>query len=231
RHTVHYPFTIPLPYAVFYYLLPGFQGFRNAARWEMLFILAMAIAISWVLHTLLKEYSAQWRVVWYVILIFGCIVEFNAPMQFIQVPQRKDFPPVSSWLTTTSQNTAIIELPIYNWYMSPYTQNELFREYYSIVNFRKMVNGYSGFSPPPWQDLIVTLLKDFPSKETVTKLKAMKVTYIIIHKKEYDLLWKNNFTISNTRVVNGEVILKKALENNQMRLIKKINDDYIFQIL
>src|SRR6185437_10531857 len=57
RQTIHHPFPIPLPYLIFYYLLPGFQGFRNSQRWEMLFIIGMAIIISLTLASLLKKIS------------------------------------------------------------------------------------------------------------------------------------------------------------------------------
>jgi hypothetical protein len=55
RQTIHHPFPIPLPYALFYYIAPGFQGFRNSARWEMLFVLCMAVAIAILLNRLLKN--------------------------------------------------------------------------------------------------------------------------------------------------------------------------------
>ena len=126
--TIHEPFPIILPYTLFYYIFPGFQGFRNSARWEMLFVLMMAVAASMLLFKLLKKLSPVKRSLIYIILMGLIIVEYNFPMKFMEVPQKKDFPKVYSWLSTTSQNAKIIELPIYNWNMWPYTQNEIWRE-------------------------------------------------------------------------------------------------------
>jgi hypothetical protein len=55
RLTIHHPFPIPLPYALFYYLVPGFQGIRDSARWEMLFILFSAVFVGFVLHAFFKK--------------------------------------------------------------------------------------------------------------------------------------------------------------------------------
>ena len=138
RQTVHDPAPIPLPYAIFYYILPGFQGFRNSARWEMLFIVAIAVVIAIILHTLLKKVSFKKKTILYAILFAGIIAEYNFPMNFFEITQLKDFPQVYSWLSTTPKDTKIIELPIYNWNMSPYTQKELLREYYSTVHLKKL---------------------------------------------------------------------------------------------
>lgn len=231
RQTVHEPFPIPLPYALFYYVLPGFQGFRNSARWEMLFILALAVLIAIILHNALKKVSFRKKAIIYIILVVGIIAEFNFPMQYTNVPQKKDFPEVYSWLNTTPQETKIIEFPIYVWNMHPYVFDENMREYYSTMHFRKMVNGASGFSPPPWQDLVTNLLITFPNEKSINKLKALKINYIIVHKNEYNVLYKNNYIIQNIRIKDGETIIKELSKNKSVRLIKRFEDDFVFELL
>lgn len=224
RQTVHIPFPIPLPYTLFYYLLPGFQGFRNSARFEVLFILLIAIAIALALNTLLKKYSAKKQIFVYFLLIAGCVIEFNFPMKFYPVPQRKNFPQVYSWLNTTPKYASVIIMPAYNWNM-PYAAEEIKREYFSTENFRRTVNGYSGFSPPPWQELLMNLHKNFPDGKTLKTLKNLGITYIIIDKEMYDKGFKErNENVSGERVVN---LLKI---NNRVKFIKQIGDYYIFTL-
>ena len=226
RQTIHKPFPIVLPYTLFYYILPGFQGFRNSSRWEMLFIFGIVVVITLILHNLFKRYSSKRKVIIYLLLFVGIIAEFSFPMHFEEIIQRKDFPLVYSWLAITPRDTKIIELPIYNWNMWPGTQNELLRQYYSTLHFRKMVNGYTGFSPPPWQNLVVNISKDFPSDDITKLLKQLNIDYIVIHKKEYDILSIDNWVKDK----NGIDIVKVLYENKSIRLIKKFGNDYVFRI-
>lgn len=226
RQTIHDPFPIPLPYALFYYLLPGFQGFRNSARWEMLFILAIVIVVAMAIHSLLKKYSLKTQTVIYLLLIIVCIAEFNFPMKFEKIPAKSEFPKVDYWLTTTPKDIQIVHLPIYNWNMWPYTQNELWREYYSTLHFRKMVNGYSGFSPPPWQALVHRLHDTVPKKESITLLKNLQVNYIVVNKKDYDNLFKDN----QARYA-GNAIINAFKNNPSLRFVRQLDNQYIFEVI
>lgn len=230
RQTIHDPFPIPLPYALFYYLLPGFQGFRNAARWEMLFIIVIAIVVALVLHNVLKKISVKKRVVLYVILLAGVILEFNFPMQFIKISQVKDFPKVYAWLDSTPKETKIIEMPLYNWNMFPYGTLELNRMYYSTIHFRDMVNGGSGFTPPPWEKLAYQLDAAFPSDKSISYLKATGVDYLIVHRQDYDNLHKDKFIINGKIIKNGEEVLRLLQKNKSVHQVKQFNDDYVFII-
>lgn len=230
RQTVHEPFLVPLPYALFYYILPGFNGFRNSARWEMLFILAMAILIALIFHQLFRKLAFKKQLLMYLILFIAIIGEFNFPMQFQKMIQVKDFPKVYSWLSTTPNDAVIIEMPIYNWNMFPYGILELPRMYYSTIHFRKMVNGGSGFTPPPYEKMFYDLDAAFPSDATIVKLRNMGVTHIIIHKKEYDTLHKEKFYINDILVKDGQIVIDNLFESSRISFVKKIDDDYIFEI-
>lgn len=229
RQTIHEPFLIPLPYALFYYVMPGFQGFRNAARWEMLFILAMVIVIVIVLNKVFETLSFRKKIIMYGLLFMGIVAEFNFPMQFKNVSQVKNFPEVHAWLATTDTNSKIIEMPIYNWNMSYYGLLELHRMYYSTAHFRKMVNGGSGFTPPPMEKMYYELDYTFPSGSSLEKLKKMGITYMIIHKNEYDVIHKDKFTINDKQIWNGQEIISSIRKNKSVKFVKQFQDDYVFE--
>ena len=214
RATVHHPSPIPLPYALFYYILPGFQGFRNSARWEMLFIVCMAIAISIVLVSLLKRFDQTKRVCIYALLIVGVVIEYNFPMRFIPVPQRSEFPEVYHWLSTTPSDSSVIILPAYNW-DSPFSGDEIMRQYYLIAHFRRIVNGYSGFSPPPWQDLLATLQQDFPDDATLKHLHDLGVDYIVIDEEGYDKSFANHWVKADGESVIAYLSAHQSIEFDQ----------------
>jgi hypothetical protein len=226
RHTIHKPFPIPLPYALFYYVLPGFQGFRNSGRWNMLFILCITVTIALVLNKMLENISRKKRLVIYTLLFVGVVAEFNFPMKFYPVPQKKDFPAVYSWLATTKPDTKIIELPIYNWNMDPFTEHEIYREYYGTIHFRKTVNGYTGFSPPPWQQLVTDMTVHFPFGKTIKELKQMDISYVIVHTDEYDACSKTNIC-GHQVIKNGKEIMGEIQNSQLFKVVKQFNDTYV----
>lgn len=229
RLTIHSPFPIPLPYLIFYYIIPGFNGIRNSARYEMLFILFAAPIVAAYLKEALKNTSANIKSGLILLLIFLVILEFNFPVKYYPVVQKKDFPKVYSWLATTPKQTVIIEMPIYNWNNS-YASREFWREYYSTAHFRKTVNGASGFSPPPWQKLVNYLLFNFPSDASIGKLKSIGVDLIIVHKKEYDTLHKDNFIFQNKKIPSGKEVINYLMTNKTVSFEKQFGQDSVFRI-
>ncbi len=223
RHTVHLPFPIPLPYALFYYILPGFQGFRNSARFEMLFVLFMAVVIAMVLVTILKPFSRFWRSIIYVILIFGVVIEYNFPMQFMHALQVSEFPAVYRWLETTPKNSASIIMPIYNWYMYG-SAEEMKRDYYITTSFRRTVNGASGFAAPGWEKLVAKLHAHFPDNDTLSDLKKLGINYIIVDKDAYD----RQFRIKR-QSVDGESVVNTLRHTSSLRFVKSFKNYYVFE--
>ena len=231
RHTIHEPFPVPLPYLVTYYLIPGFQGLRNSARFEYLFILAIAPYIAIVLSQKLKNVSTKIRYLFYGACFSIILLETNVPMHFESMVQRKDFPKIYNAVALLPQDAVIIEMPIFTWNMQPYVFSENLREYYSTVHFRKMVNGASGFSPQPWQDMVSDYLYHFPHTDTILDMKKKKIQYIVVHTKEYDTLAKRRFPRDGEVVPSGSQIILELKTSSLVRFIKQEGDDYLFEIL
>lgn len=208
RNTIHHPFPIPLPYAVLYYIVPGFNGMRNAARWEMLFIIAISVLSVIILQQLMKSLSSRKRIVICLVLLLGVMGEYKSSFIVIPITQTDNFPEEYHWLNTIPKDAVVIEMPIYNWNTFPYAVKELERQYYMTANFRRSVNGASGFSPPPWQDLVVPLLRDFPRESALLQLREKGVDYIIVHTDDYDRLHNDRFQIENSKIPGGDVVLQ-----------------------
>lgn len=218
RETIHYPFPIVLPYALFYYLIPGFKGFRNSERWEIMFLFCFAVAIAILLTKFIKP-----KKITLLFLILGIVLEFNFPMKVYPLKETKDFPKVYTWLNTIPKDSVYIQMPIYNWNV-PNSVMELEREYYSTVAFRKTVNGYSGFSPAKWQEDALYLFYNFPNTKSVEKIKQMQVNYLIVNKTEYDVLFKQK-----ALKISGEGVISKLKNRNDLTFVKQIDNDFIFK--
>lgn len=230
RHTVHIPYPVPLPYFLFYYLAPGFTGFRTPLRWEMLFMICMAVVVAMVTHTITKKWATLPAIFFYIVLITVIFFEYVPSLHFVPIDSLSKFPSVYRWLAKTSPDAKIIEMPIYNWNTFPFASIEQMRDYYSIANFRRTVNGASGFSPPPWQRFVVEMLEDFPNTTTITELQKLHITYIIVHKNEYDAMSKVHYTVNGKTVKDGEAVLTFLNKKTSLHLIKHFQNDFVYKL-
>lgn len=224
-HVIKHPFIIPLPYALFYYLVPGFNGFRNSARWEMLFLLSFSISIAYFLSVVLKDRSIIFKLFFIILICFGVLWEFNFPYKSYQVPIKENFPRIYYFIKNLPQDSVISEFPIYNWNTYPLLNSENFREYYGTLSFRKTINGASGFSPPPWQIKINYLVNNFPNSDSIKLLKSGGVNYIIVHSWEYDRLHGAGYEVSP-----GAEIKSKLDNNKIVEFVYSVDDDYVYKI-
>jgi hypothetical protein len=209
RMTIHHPFPIPLPYTLFYYLIPGFKGFRNSSTWEMLFIILIAVCIA-ILLSYAKKRIKNKAILAFIFgfIVFGTIIEYSFPMKFYPIPAKKDFPQVYSWLNTTPSNSSILILPIYFWNM-PNSIEEMKRQFFMTANFRRMVNGYSGFNSTDWEKFVIYTNKNFPSDQSLNKIKNLKVDYLVVDK--------------------NKLPVEDLLSNHNLTLVKKLDNFYVFK--
>ncbi len=221
RLTIHHPFLIPLPYAIAYYVLPGFQGIRDSSRFEMLFVISIAIVIGIVIDQLLKKRKLYIKTLVWTVLLIAVMGEFVGPINYGSAYTFENFPQVYTWIAKNTPTTAVIlEEPVYNWDNNPFGDNrEVLREYFSTLHFRKLISGGSGFSPPPWQQFAKSQFANFPSPASVLQVKKYGANYLIVHKGEFDILKKN-----------GDYVLSMLSQNSHLRFIIKEGDDYVYEV-
>lgn len=228
---VKLPFIIPLPYAAFYYLVPGFAGFRNSARWEVLSVFAMSIFIGIVTSSLLKKRSILFSFLFTFFVGLIVLVEINWPFSYVSVPKTAYYPQIHQYLNTLPHSSRLLFLPIYPWYMSPYSNIEFERELFSTLHYKKMVNGYSGFSPVEWENMAATVNIVFPDFDTIKYLKKIGITHIIINKNEYSDLYKNNYLIRGKSVKPLTELIQEVQKFPELKAIKQIDENIVYQLI
>ena len=125
-----------------------------------------------------------------------------------------DFPKVYGFLQ--QNNEASIFIPICN--CNDKCEGEEFRRvYFSTQGFPKMVNGTSGFSPPPWQEKIQRINNNFPTESSLLEIKNMSVKYIVFEKDIYVKYYKKD-------------VLNTLLKNKNIKLIKVFDNTYVFEL-
>jgi hypothetical protein len=229
-HVVKLPFPIPLPYIVFYYLIPGFSGFRNSARWELVVVLGLSIACGLFIAHVLRTVSKPKQWLCTVVLCLLVLIEIPFPIQYQVVPHTDAYPPVYSYLATLPERTVIIEMPIYNWNM-PNTLHEQMRLLYSTKDHLRSVNGTSGFSPPEWQKHADDLYFHFPDTKTMRYLTSIGVTYVIVHAGEYQDLYTEHRVVQAVQPRPWRAVQKQIMHTKSLRLVKQFGNDFVYKVV
>ncbi len=170
---------IPMPYGIFYYLIPGFGALRTPSRWMILFALGLSLVIAIAFSRLKTKFRNIVFLVALAIAIFGGARVSEAQ----KMPTREEYPKVYLWLKD-QPGKVVLELPIYTAGTDNKYVKEMYRMLYSLEHKKTLVNGYSGFYPPKWQEQAKKLIFEFPSESLENELKNMGVAMIIVHKTE-----------------------------------------------
>jgi hypothetical protein len=172
---------VPLPYGFFYRYVPGFGGIRAPIRISVLALLGGSVLVGWGIAGILGHARRLEKP-----LACGCIVfllfEYQTdPLARIFPPAPK-IPKVYHALSHLPDEGAVLVLPIHE---GEAIVKESLYMYYSTVHWKSLVNGYSGWWPNDYWEL-VGRLRHFPTARILRfLLDRAPVRYVVIH---YDRL-------------------------------------------
>ncbi|MBI5642857.1 MAG: hypothetical protein HY954_05215 [Deltaproteobacteria bacterium] len=201
------------PYLLLYKYFPGFDGLRAPNRISVFAGLGMAVLAGFGVK-FIKERIANIHLKKAVAALFAVLIilEFlPSGLKAMQVPGYDNMPPVYRWLSESAEDWPVFEYPM----SEPHT-DEAWYMYYSIFHRKRLANGYSGFTPPLYQQM-TDEMKAFPSEDSISFLKALGVRYIIIHTEKLARPLKDISSIP------GTVLLKK-FDGDAVLEIKKDKD-------
>src|SRR5205809_8037436 len=99
----------------------------------------------------------------------------SAPMRLDELSRQT--PDVYRFLRILDQ-AVVIELPIAELDLAPVYM------YWSTQHWHRLVNGYSGFSPPDYAETLARL-RTFPDDRSIERLQRLNVRYIVVHEAFY----------------------------------------------
>lgn len=168
---------LPLPYGILYYIVPGFGAFRTPSRFIWLFGFALS-GIAAILFPKLPKLPKLLT-----LFLFSLPILSGTKLSTVYpIPTPQNYHPIYKELKSLPGDV-ILELPIYS-SAAPGAQEEVLRMLYSLDHKKHLVNGYSGFFPPDWQELVKDLNENYPSEELDKRMKETGVDYIILHGEE-----------------------------------------------
>ncbi|OGM66447.1 hypothetical protein A2962_02965 [Candidatus Woesebacteria bacterium RIFCSPLOWO2_01_FULL_39_61] len=173
---------IPLPYGIFYYVIPGFGALRTPSRWLILF----AFSLSALIALALSKYRGKYKRFLFLLGLMLAIFGGTRIQKVTPIPNTDNYPPVYKWLKD-AEGDAVLELPIYTSADGSKYPLEFYRMLYSLYHKKNLVNGASGFDPPPWQNLVKDISEVFPDSILEKRLRETGVDYVIVHKNQYGI--------------------------------------------
>ena len=162
-----------------YQIVPPLQGVRAASRFGILVIFSVAAAAGLGLSAVRRRTPKRWVTPLSIaVLSIATLETFSGPIPY----RRLDWnPPIYRALEAVHEPGALLELPIYRgdffFDNAPYVLA-------STTHWRPLVNGYSGYRPPHF-DQLAQVVGTFPSPLAVARLRDLDVRYVIVHAAAY----------------------------------------------
>ena len=153
-----------------------YRGLRAPARAAILVLLAVSLfaAYGWALA--LRRYP-RWRVAGTGLLIAVLTLEYaSLPPGWLVLSTRPS--PLATWLAQQPRSV-VVELPLPRADALHTIQDGLYM-YASTFHWQPILNGYSGFYPTSYIELLERT-RDFPSSEAIAYLKQRRVDLIVLH--------------------------------------------------
>ncbi|MCC7126189.1 MAG: hypothetical protein IT178_15180 [Acidobacteria bacterium] len=152
-----------------------YRGLRAPARAAILVLFAVAVFAGYGWATLLRRLGRT-ALATAVLLGMMCVEYANHPAEWLVLPQRP--PALARWLAQQPRSV-VVELPLPR-ADALHTIFDGLYMYSSIFHWQPMLNGYSGFYPASYIELIERL-RDFPSDAAIDYLRGRGVDLIVVH--------------------------------------------------
>ena len=169
-------FPIPLPYSLFYYLFPGFTGFRTPSRFIILALLATVVLIGFNLKPIFAKLKPKTRFIFLLLILSLLFIEADLPLK--GYPININMHPVYSEVKKLPSEAVILELPIKLW-NEPDHEIESIRSLYTLQHGHRRFGGFSGFATNKWINLVEAINARGLDPENISGLKALGITHVI----------------------------------------------------
>ena len=159
------------------YVLP-YKGLRVPARMAMLVGLSLSVLVGYGIARLTARRTAMAGAVITAAIALMVFLEYRTSLTLAFIWPTA--PPVYEQLKREPPNV-LLELPL----RSPDIYLEPVYMYFSTFHWHRLVNGYSGFSPPSYAKLL-KLVGTFPDEDSLAELRLRHVGFVVVHGALYE---------------------------------------------
>jgi hypothetical protein len=170
------------------YWLPGLSFIRMPTRFIILTMLALSVLAGAGVDRLTARLSKTFATVAAAVIAALLLGEYWA-YPFAGVPFSIDPPAIDRWLDTQPKPFVIAEVPA----PSPGHLGQLERHqtrsmFHATAHWQKTIHGYSSLRRP-LHDRLYIELTGFPDETSLASLRAVGVTYVVVHTEDYGARW------------------------------------------
>ena len=167
------------------YWMPVLNFIRVPSRFTILTVLGLAVLSGIGFDRVSTRFASARRAWLSAVLAVLLVVEFAA-VPFELEPYRVEIPPIDRWLNTQPKPFAIAEVPLADpQRLGSWERRHTTYMLHAMAHWQKTVEGYSGSRPAEHERLYLQLTT-FPDEESVQALKALGVTYVVVHTDLYE---------------------------------------------
>lgn len=166
---------IPLPGYLLFRYFPFYSFMRAWMRYGVFALVFNCAAAGLGAAWLLKKVQGKWRLLITITLTSLILLDFtNTPFKVEKMEAR----PVDSWLAEQPRG-AQVQLPLYQSFETRHI-------YYTLYNRKPTVGNHPVFPSDRFFEMD-PVLKSFPSDESVSALRELDVTYVILDEAHYSI--------------------------------------------
>ena len=156
--------------------IPLLQGIRAAARWGLLFLIAIAMLSGFAVARLQQRWKAQW---WWPALTFALagLVTLEAMRAPLSLVRYEGIPAVHARLAGDDVK-AIVVFPLYGRGQFQRNARYLLDQ---TRHWHPMINGYSSFVPTSFHERAARL-QSFPDAASIQELRAIGISHVVLHR-------------------------------------------------
>jgi hypothetical protein len=174
---------IPLPFAICFFLIPGFSSMRAPGRFAVLVALAVS-ALAGVGFDALRRRRPNAAPFWFIgLLVAGAALAWCPNIPFVPAPDRASMPPVYAWLASQPGSLPVLELPM------PRSVREedvthARRQVWVLYHKKPRLDGVSGFVSNSYEQFRAQMA-DFPAPRTIQLAWSRGARTLIVHYGDY----------------------------------------------
>jgi hypothetical protein len=160
--------------------VPLLQGIRNASRWGVLFLVAVAILAGYGVAAAERRAGRSPYRLAAALAVLGLVTleALRAPMGFAPVTP---VPAIYDRLRAAG-DAVVVEFPLY---AGPRVSENARYLVAATRHFRPLVNGYSGFDTEAFRER-ADRWRQFPADEVINEMRAIGVTHVMVHTRDLD---------------------------------------------
>ena len=210
--------SLPLVFAPLARVVPGLDGLRVPTRGYPFVSFALAFFAARGFDRIRAWAPSPRRQALLAAVPLLLVVELRDSMDWHPWPSRSEIPPIFHRIAEVPEVGAVLHLPIAG---PPFEAHYM---YYSIVHWKPIANGFSGYQPPTYLEVKRRVENELFETTTLDYLSRLGVTHVAVHP------WLFRMPVERRRLLRWERRFSVG-EDARLRPVMTVGRDRLWEIV